>query len=130
MRTSFTAAARAALAVGLAAGLVSGLAACTAKDVAVNSAALSRMLFGYIPPPEQTTVLQELTREYDRCVADKGDEVGCRQIAYDMVRKVKGMDRQPLPPGVVIIREENGTVIREVPVPPAAQNPTPPAEQK
>ena len=81
------------------------LTACTVKEGATNTVNVLGMLFGAMPPPEQTTVLQELTREYDRCkAAGGGDE--CAQEAYAMVRKVKGMPEKPLPEGVVIIRED------------------------
>lgn len=81
------------------------LSACSVKQGAKNTVNVLGMLFGAIPEPEQTTVLQELTAEYDRCkAAGGGDE--CAQEAYATVRKVKGLPEKPLPPGVVIVRED------------------------
>ena len=63
-------------------------------------------LFGYIPPPEETTVGEELKIEFDRC--EKIDHNrNCAQIAYDMVRTVKGLEPRKVPKGVVIILEGN-----------------------
>ena len=63
-------------------------------------------LFGYIPPPEETTVGEELKLEFDRC--EKIDRNrNCAQIAYDMVRTVKGLEPRKVPKGVVIILEGN-----------------------
>ena len=48
-------------------------------------------LFGYIPPPERTTIGEELRLEFKRC--EKIDpNRNCAQISYDMVRKVKGLE--------------------------------------
>ncbi len=89
------------------------LTACTREQVQTGMM-VPRMLFGYLPPPEQTTVLQEMTKAYDMCMAAKSDAPGCTQEAYDTVRVAKGLEREPIPEGIVIIREENGTVIKEV----------------
>lgn len=89
------------------------LSACTREQVKTGMV-IPRMLFGYLPPPEQTTALQEMTKEYDRCMATKADAPICTQDAYDTVRLVKGMDRKPLPEGIVIVREEDGSVIKQI----------------
>lgn len=73
-----------------------------------------QMLFGYVPPPQQTTVLQEITKEYDMCMAIRDNPQTCAQEAYDTVRVAKGMDKKPIPEGVVIVREEDGAVIKEM----------------
>ena len=81
------------------------LSACTVQQGVKGSVNLIGMLFGAIPEPDQSTVLQELTAEFDRCrAAGGGDE--CAQEAYATVRKVKGMPEKPLPTGVVIVRED------------------------
>ena len=59
-------------------------------------------LFGYVPPPEETTVGEELQLEFKRC--EKIDpNRNCAQIAYDTVRTVKGLEARKVPKGVVII---------------------------
>jgi len=69
-------------------------------------------LLGYIPPPDETTVGEELKLEFDRC--EKIDpNRNCAQIAYDVVRKVKGLEPRKVPKGVVIILE--GDVEMETP---------------
>jgi hypothetical protein len=61
-------------------------------------------LLGYIPPPEETTVGEELRLEFARC--EKIDpNRNCAQIAYDVVRTVKGLEPRKVPKGVVIILE-------------------------
>lgn len=92
------------------------LAACTAKEAIKTPVNIIGMLFGAVPPPEQTTVLQELTREYDICVGDGGGPE-CAQIAYANVRKAKGLDDKPLPKGIVIIRKDGETVVEQQPTP-------------
>jgi len=63
-------------------------------------------LLGYIPPPEKTTVGEELKLEFERC--EKIDpNRNCAQIAFDVVRKVKGLEPRKVPKGVVIILEGN-----------------------
>lgn len=64
-------------------------------------------LLGYTPPPEKTTVSEELQLEYDRCVKI-GVERNCAQAAFDIVRRVKGMEPRVVPEGVVIILEGDG----------------------
>ena len=64
-------------------------------------------LFGYTPPPEETTISEELTLEYDRCMKI-GKEKNCAQAAYDVVRTVKGLEPRAVPKGVVIILEGDG----------------------
>ncbi|PCI72776.1 MAG: hypothetical protein COB38_03260 [Gammaproteobacteria bacterium] len=63
-------------------------------------------LFGYTPPPEETTVGEELKLEFDRCERIDRNR-NCAQIAYDMVRTVKGLEPRKVPKGVVIILEGN-----------------------
>jgi hypothetical protein len=68
---------------------------------------VTRGLLGYIPPPETTTVSQELRLEYDRCMKiDKSQN--CAQKAYDVVRVVKGLEPKPIPKGYVIILKGEG----------------------
>ena len=69
-------------------------------------------LFGYTPPPEETTIAEELKLEYDRCMKI-GEEENCAQWAYDIVRKVKGLEPRAVPKGVVIILEGDGNVEKE-----------------
>lgn len=92
------------------------LAGCTAKEAIKTPVNIIGMLFGAVPPPEQTTVLQELTKEYDLCVADGGGPE-CAQVAYSTVRKVKGLEDKPLPEGVVIVRKDGETVVEQNPPP-------------
>ena len=61
-------------------------------------------LFGYTPPPEETTVGEELQLEFARCEKINKDR-NCAQIAYDTVRTVKGLEPRKVPKGVVIILE-------------------------
>lgn len=61
-------------------------------------------LLGYTPPPEETTVGQELQLEFARCEKIDSDR-NCAQIAYDTVRTVKGLEPRTVPKGVVIILE-------------------------
>ncbi|HEX4910619.1 MAG TPA: hypothetical protein VFV64_07655 [Permianibacter sp.] len=96
--------------------LLSLLTACTAKEAIKTPVNIIGMLFGAVPPPEQTTVLQELTREYDICVGDGGGPE-CAQIAYANVRKAKGLDEKPLPEGIVIVRQDGETVVTQQPTP-------------
>jgi hypothetical protein len=61
-------------------------------------------IMGYQPPPLETTVGEELVLEFKRC--EKIDRNrNCAQIAYDMVRTVKGLEPRKVPKGVVIILE-------------------------
>lgn len=61
-------------------------------------------IMGYQPPPEETTVGEEMKLEFERC--EKIDRNrNCAQIAYDMVRTVKGLEPRKVPKGVVIILE-------------------------
>ena len=63
-------------------------------------------ILGYIPPPEETSIAEELRSEFIRC--EKIDpNRNCAQIAYDMVRTVKGLEPRKVPKGVVIILEGN-----------------------
>jgi len=61
-------------------------------------------LFGYIPPPDETSIAQELRSEFERCERVNPNR-HCAQIAYDIVRKVKGLEPRTVPKGVVIILE-------------------------
>ena len=78
-------------------------------NACANSSPLdvARGLLGYTPPPEETTVNEELQLEYDRCMKI-GGEKNCAQAAYDVVRKVKGLEPRKVPKGVVIILEGDG----------------------
>lgn len=63
-----------------------------------------RGILGYIPPPEETSIAEELKSEFERC--EKIDRNrNCAQIAYDMIRTVKGLEPRKVPEGVVIILE-------------------------
>ncbi|TQV74718.1 hypothetical protein FLL45_07080 [Aliikangiella marina] len=66
-------------------------------------------LFGYTPPPEELSIAEELKAEYDRCMKI-GEEENCAQWAFDIVRKVKGLEPRAVPKGVVIILEGDGNV--------------------
>ncbi len=72
--------------------------------VLLSSCGVVRHLFGYIPPPEETTVSEELRLEFERCEKINKDR-NCAQIAFDTVRKVKGLEPRKVPKGVVIILE-------------------------
>ncbi len=61
-------------------------------------------ILGYIPPPEETTIAEELKLEFDRCEMIDPNR-NCAQIAYDVVRTVKGLEPRKVPEGVVIILE-------------------------
>ena len=61
-------------------------------------------LLGYIPPPEETTIGEELKLEFKRCEMIDPNR-NCAQIAYDVVRTVKGLEPRKVPKGVVIILE-------------------------
>jgi hypothetical protein len=68
---------------------------------------ITRGLLGYIPPPPETSVGEELQLEYDRCMKI-GAEKNCAQAAYDVVRVVKGLEPRPVPKGIVIILQGEG----------------------
>ena len=70
----------------------------------LSSCGFVRHIFGYIPPPEETTVSEELQLEFARCEKINKDR-NCAQIAFDTVRKVKGLEPRKVPKGVVIILE-------------------------
>jgi hypothetical protein len=70
----------------------------------LSSCGFVRHIFGYIPPPEETTVSEELQLEFDRCEKINKNR-NCAQIAFDTVRKVKGLEPRKVPEGVVIILE-------------------------
>ncbi|TQV85387.1 hypothetical protein [Aliikangiella coralliicola] len=80
--------------------VVSGCGSSSPLDVA-------RGLLGYVPPPEETTISQELQLEFERC-KKIGEEENCAQAAYDIVRRVKGLEPRTVPKGVVIILEGDG----------------------
>ena len=68
---------------------------------------IARHLLGYTPPPEPTSIGEELALEFERC--NKIDpERNCAQIAFDMVRNVKGLEPRRIPEGIVIILEGDG----------------------
>jgi len=85
--------------------LVIGLSACA------NSGKIPILgdLFGYTPPPEELSVGEELKLEYDRCMKI-GEEENCAQWAFDIVRRVKGLEPRSVPKGIVIILEGDGNV--------------------
>lgn len=68
---------------------------------------VTRGLLGYTPPPEETTIGEELQLEYDRCIKIDPDR-NCAQLAYDVVRVVKGLEPRPIPEGIVTILEGDG----------------------
>lgn len=68
---------------------------------------IARGLFGYIPPPEKTTISEELQLEFERCMKI-GDSDNCAQQAFDVVRRVKGLEPRTVPKGIVIILEGDG----------------------
>jgi len=83
-------------------GMVLLLSACSEKGGALD---VVRSLFGYIPPPKKLTLQEEITLEYERCM--KVDpKRNCGQIAYDVARKVHGLEPRKVPEGVVIILQE------------------------
>lgn len=61
-------------------------------------------LLGYTPPPEETTIAEELKLEFKRCEMIDPNR-NCAQIAYDVVRTVKGLEPRKVPKGIVIILE-------------------------
>lgn len=61
-------------------------------------------LFGYTPPPKELSIAEELKVEYERCVKIDASE-NCAQWAFDIVRRVKGLEPRAVPKGVVIILE-------------------------
>ncbi|MET1256529.1 hypothetical protein [Aliikangiella maris] len=84
--------------------LILGLSACAKNGTPLD---FMRGLFGYTPPPEETTISEELKLEYQRC-KKVGVDKNCAQAAYDVVRKVKGLEPRTIPKGVVIILEGDG----------------------
>ncbi|WMS85854.1 hypothetical protein [Pleionea litopenaei] len=64
-----------------------------------------RVLFGYVEPPKAESVMDSLTREYDRCVKIDASR-NCVQLAYDQVRVTQGLDPKPIPKGYVVIVED------------------------
>lgn len=74
-----------------------------------SSLDVAQQLFGYIPPPERTSILEELQLEYDRCMRI-GIEENCAQAAYDTVAKVRGLEPRIVPKGFVTILRENSSV--------------------
>jgi len=84
------------------------LSACSGKE-AFN---FTRAILGYTPPPEETSIGEELKLEFKRC--EKIDpNRNCAQIAFDTVRKVKGLEPRKVPKGVVIILEGNVDIRKE-----------------
>ncbi len=86
--------------ISLTVGLLNACSGQSALDI-------TRALLGYIPPPEETSIGEELKLEYERCVKI-GSEPNCAQAAYDVVRTVKGLEPRKVPKGVVIILEGHG----------------------
>lgn len=63
--------------------------------------------YGYVSPPADTSVSQELKQEYARCMrVNKNDN--CAQQAYDIVRRLKGLEPLTVPKGIVTILREGG----------------------
>ena len=60
---------------------------------------------GYVEPPEETTILEELKLEFRRCIKVDSDR-NCAQLAYDVVRRVKGLEPRTVPKGIVIIFQD------------------------
>jgi len=79
------------------------LSSCAA-DSNISPLKIMQGVFGYIPPPEETTIGEELILEFKRCEKIDSDR-NCAQLAYDMVRTVKGLEPRKVPKGVVIILE-------------------------
>ncbi len=73
---------------------------------------IAQSLLGYTPPPEETTIAEELRLEFKRCEKTDPDR-NCAQIAYDVVRRVKGLEPRKVPEGVVIILEGNVKIENE-----------------
>ncbi len=71
-------------------------------------------LYGYVPPPAETSVTEELKLEYARCLRisenSSDNTSSCAQQAYDVVRKVKGLPTRSVPEGIVIILRGDGNV--------------------
>lgn len=80
-----------------------GLSACADN----SPVEIAQGLLGYTPPPEKTTISEELRLEYQRCMKI-GSSNNCAQAAYDVVRKVKGLEPRKIPEGIVIILEGDG----------------------
>ncbi|WP_444995597.1 hypothetical protein [Aliikangiella sp. IMCC44359] len=80
-----------------------GLSACADN----SPVEIAQGLLGYTPPPEKTTISEELRFEYQRCMKI-GSNKNCAQAAYDVVRKVKGLEPRTIPKGIVIILEGDG----------------------
>ncbi len=106
--------------------LVLLLAGCTAKEAIKTPVNVLGMLFGRLPPPPQTTVLQELRREYEKCVGDGGLEAECTQQAYETVRLAKGLDSTRLPAGTVTVRRDDGAPSATTAPPAPTVQPEPP----
>lgn len=80
------------------------MAGCTAKQAIKTPVNLLGGLFGYRPPPPQTTMLEELTQAYDMCKAEGGGDE-CVQEAYAVAKRAKAIPEKPLTEGTVIVRE-------------------------
>ncbi len=76
------------------------LSACSNQD----TTHIMRDFLGYIPPPAETSIDDELKLEFKRCEKINADR-NCAQLAYDIVRKVKGLEPRKVPKGIVIILE-------------------------
>ena len=68
---------------------------------------VAKGLLGYTPPPKETTVGEEMQLEYDRCMKINPKR-NCAQVAYDVVRVVKGLEPRPVPKGIVTILKGDG----------------------
>jgi len=77
-------------------------------------------MLGYIPPPEKMSIADELRAEFERCERVDPNR-HCAQIAFDMVRKVRGLDPRTVPKGIVIIFEGDVDLESEYGQPPPSQ---------
>lgn len=107
---------RLTLKIVLLVGLLLSVSACsvkTAQNIARYPLSFFQALIGYVPPPQQTSVLQELRAEHERCTAAGGSEAACMDEAYALVRKLKKIDQPELP-------QSSSVEVREEPAEPAA----------
>lgn len=77
---------------------------CLSACAQVSPFVVMQRLLGYIPPPVETSVGEELKREFQRC--EKIDPTrNCVRIAIDVVRAAKGLDKRRTQKGTVTILE-------------------------
>ena len=80
------------------------LSGCTAKELIRAPLSVVRGLVGYVPPPPQTSMLEELNQAYDMCRASGGGDE-CVREAYEAAQLAKGIEQKPVPKGTVVVRE-------------------------